>query len=382
MKHHFIVTCSLGFEDVLCSELRRLNLNHVKTDIGSVHFQGKLRDGLKACVWTRLGSRVLLRLHRFQGLSADDLYEGIYSIPWEEHMDVSGSLWIDFIGYSKQLRHSQFAARKAKDAIVDRFRDKTNQRPDVDKDADLRIHVHLRHGVFTVSIDLCGIPLHVRTPNRKISDAPLKENLAACLLHHSGWIKAQKRGVPLIDPLCGSGSIALEAMGIACNAAPNLHRTEWNFQRWKGYDATVWKSVEEEATDLRKSPEVEIYAMDIDPKSIKSTQYNAQQQNIPIPKVICQPVSMLEPPSSEGYIVTNPPYGERIGAHAHVDQVYKELGKVLHQFVNWKVYLLCPANELYQATGLQRTDNRYTLRNGPIKCRFLELEIPSSNEIE
>ena len=379
MKHQFIITCSLGFEEILCKEIRRLNLQHVKAEIGTVRFQGTISDGLKACLWTRLGSRVLLRLDRFQGLSSEELYEGIYAIPWEDHMHPTASLWIDFIGYSKQLRHSQFAARKAKDAIVDRFRDRTGQRPNVDKDADLRIHIHLRHGVFTVSIDLCGQPLHIRTPDRRISDAPLKENLAAALLHLSGWVKAQKRGIPLIDPLCGSGSIALEAMGIACNSAPNLHRKEWIFQRWTGYSSSDWEPLIEEAKDLRKQkPDVDIFAMDIDASAIKACQFNARQQQLPAPQLTCQPVSSLHPPSSTGYVITNPPYGERIGAHSHVDKVYQDLGQTLQRFVDWKAYLLCPSNELYQATGLRRTEERYTLRNGPLKCRFLELQLPST----
>ena len=380
MKHHFIATCSLGFEEVLCKELRRLNIQHVKADIGTVRFQGPLRDGLRACLWSRLASRVLLRIHRFQGLSQDDLYEGIYDIPWEDHITPNGRLWIDFIGYSKQLRHSQFAARKAKDAIVDRFRDRCGTRPSVDKDADLRIHVHLKHGVFTVSIDLCGQPLHLRTPDRRISDAPLKETLAAALLHMSGWIKGYSKGLPLVDPMCGSGTIALEAIGIACNAAPNLYRSSWNFQRWLGHQPDIWKEIVEHAYDTRRpEPEADIYASDIDANAINACKFNAQKQNLPPPQLTCQPLkSLLPPTNTAGFIITNPPYGERIGSHAHVEQLYAELGAQLLLFQDWRAFLLCPPNELYQHTGFARRGERHTVRNGQIKCRFIELKLPTS----
>lgn len=388
MKHYFTVTCSRGFEPILCKELRRLNLNNVKEGIGSVRFQGTISDGLKACLWTRLGSRVLLEISRFSGMDADELYDGMREIPWEDHMGVTDSLWINFTGYSKQIRHSQFAARKAKDAIVDRFRDQTGSRPSVDKDGTLRIHIHLQHGLFSVSIDLCGEPLHLRTPNRQITDAPLKENLAAALLHWSGWVKEVKKGAPLLDPLCGSGSIVLEAMGIACNKAANIERDEWNFKNWKQFDAKIWEKLVKEAKKQELSePMAPIFAQDIDATAIKYVRENAKAQKLPAPNLKVSPVQRLTPPAPTGFIVSNPPYGERIGSHAHVDSVYADLGHALKENFkgnleedseapqSWRVFLLCPPNDLYLATGYARTEERITLHNGPLKCRFLELNL-------
>ena len=176
-KFTFVVTCSHGFEPYLEKELKRLNLNQVSSGHGSVRFTGTVRDGMKAMMWTRLGSRVIMEIGRFEGTTQEELYEGVYEIPWEEHILPSGSLWINFTGFSKEIRHTQFAARKAKDAIVDRFRDNVGSRPSVDKDADLRIYIHLHHSLFTVSIDFCGQPLHIRTPEKHITDAPLKEGI-------------------------------------------------------------------------------------------------------------------------------------------------------------------------------------------------------------
>ena len=379
VKSKFVVTCSHGFEPFLLKELSRLNIQKLKQGHGSVQFTGPISDGYQAMLWSRLGSRVLMEIGRFEGTTQEELYDGVYEIPWESHMNVTGTLWIDFTGQSKDIRHTQFAARKAKDAIVDRFRDQTGNRPSVDKDADLRIHIHLHHGLFTISIDLCGTPLHVRTPDKHITDAPLKETLAAAMLYASGWDKAYKKGLVMLDPMCGSGTVVLEAMGIACNRAPGLLRTEWNVFRWKGFDRAVWNKVYEQARSVAlDTPSVEIIGLDIDASAIECVRYNAKKQGVPVPTLKVQPLSHLNPPAKNGYIVTNPPYGERIGAHAHVAEVYTTLGERLTTFDGWRCFLLCPPNELYQETGFHRTEERVTLYNGPLKCRFIELNLERS----
>ena len=375
-KYRFAVTCSHGFEPFLETELKRLNLNQVKSGASVVQFTGTVKDAYRAMLWSRLGSRVLLELGRFEGTTQEELYEGILAIPWEDHMTTNGTLWIDFTGYSKDIRHTQFAARKAKDAIVDRFRDRVGSRPSVDKDADLRIHIHLSHALFTVSIDLCGTPLHIRTPDKHITDAPLKESLAAVLLYASGWDRAHKRGVPLLDPMCGSGTIALEAMGLACNRAPGLIRRDWNAFRWLGFEQALWDAAVESAkAQSLEEPLADVYAFDIDASAIDCVRRNARSQGVPTPHLRVQPLTSLSAPTETGMMVTNPPYGERIGSHAHVAGVYQELGAGLQNMSNWQCYLLCQPNELYQENGFGRTEERTTLYNGPLKCRFIELEL-------
>ena len=381
-KHRCVVTCSHGFEPFLQRELRRINIQNVKTGTGSVQFHDTLSSAYKAMLWSRIGSRVLLEIGRFEGTTQDELYDGMLEIRWEDHMDVDGTLWIDFTGFSKEIRHTQFAARKAKDAIADRFRDRFGRRPSVDKDADLRIHIHLHHGLFVVSIDLCGTPLHQRTPDKHITDAPLKETLAATLLYASGWDKMLKRGFGLLDPMCGSGTIALEAMGLACNRAPGLLRENWNLFQWKQFDAAGWNEIVEMARsqELTEAP-CDVFAFDIDAAAIACVKHNAKKQGIPVPTARVQPLRSLTPPSETGFIVSNPPYGERIGSHAHVATPYLDLGQTLSRFQAndfdnaWRCFLLCPPNELYQQTGYNRTEERITLYNGPLKCRFLELDL-------
>ena len=291
-KSRFVVTCSHGFEPFLHKELSRLNIQKLKQGHGSVQFTGTLDDAYKTMLWSRLGSRVLMEIGRFEGTTQDELYDGIYEVPWEDHMNVTGTLWIDFTGQSRDIRHTQFAARKAKDAIVDRFRDQTGIRPSVDKDADLRIHIHLHHGLFTVSIDLCGTPLHVRTPDKHITDAPLKETLAAAMIYASGWDKAYKKGHAFLDPMCGSGTVILEAMGIACNRAPGLIRTEWNVFRWKKFEHALWQKVHQQASEAALTkPSVDIIGFDIDASAIECVRHNAKRQGVPTPMVIVQPLA-------------------------------------------------------------------------------------------
>jgi len=375
-KSKYVVTCSHGFEPYLQKELARLNIQKLKSGHGSVEFTGTLQDAFRTMLWTRLGSRVLMEIGRFEGTSQEELFDGIYEIPWEDHMDVRDTLWIDFTGYSREIRHTQFASRKAKDAIVDRFRDNCGSRPSVDKDADLRIHIHLHHGLFTVSIDLCGVPLHVRTPNKHITDAPLKETLAAAMLYASGWDKAYKKGTPLMDPMCGSGTVVLEAMGIACNRAPGLLRQDWNVFRWKQFERKQWEAVVTEAKKASlDKPMAPIFGFDIDASAIECVRYNAKQQKVPLPTLTVQPLHTLNAPVESGWLVTNPPYGERIGSHAHIEGIYETLGDRFEHLEQWRCYLLCPPSDLYQKTGFHRTEERITLYNGPLKCRFIELDM-------
>ena len=165
-------------------------------------------------------------------------------------------------------------------------------------------------------------------------------------------------------------------MGIACNRAPGLLRSEWNVFRWKGFDKSVWDTVYEQAQRVAlDKPSVEIIGLDIDASAIECVRYNAKQQGVPVPTLKVQPLSHLKQPLTTGYLVTNPPYGERIGSHAHVAGVYTTLGERLTTFDGWRCFLLCPPNELYQETGFHRTEERITLYNGPLKCRFLELDL-------
>ena len=254
MAEVFTVPCTRGAEAPLAAELRRMGLQRVVEDRGAVHFRGKRRDGLRACLWTRIGSRVLLRIARFDAPNAEALYEGVHAIDWSDHLHVDDDLWIDFVGTSRPIRTVQYGAQRTKDAIVDQLRTPTGLRPGVNRrHPDVGIHVHLRNAVATVSIDLSGPALYARTPGRQTGDAPLKETLAATILHLAGWPERLKEGAPLLDPMCGSGTFLLEAAGMALDRAPGLSRKRWGFSGWRGHTDEDWTSLIAEANERESS---------------------------------------------------------------------------------------------------------------------------------
>jgi 23S rRNA (guanine2445-N2)-methyltransferase / 23S rRNA (guanine2069-N7)-methyltransferase len=375
MKHIFTLTISQGLEDILASELRKLQFQRVTPESGAVRFYGTIRDGYRACLWSRTASRVLLRLARFQIQSAEDLYEGISAIKWNEHMTVNGTLWVDFVGTSRVIRHSQFGARKVKDAIVDQFLLKYKMRPNVEKyNPDLRINVHLRNGVCTVAIDLAGAPLHLRTPNKELVTAPLRETLAASLLLIADWPKYAKEGYSFVDPMCGSGTFLSEAYMIANKIAPNLRRRGWGFQSWLGYDQKIWNDVLEEAKES-STPQTQIsfYGSDISKESIRSTRKNLKAigaSNIKLEKKALIDTRFQE---SRGFLICNPPYGERM-EEENLSQFYRHLGDhIKQQAKGWNCFVFAPRQNLKQI-GLRPNFER-ECHNANLLCRIARYDI-------
>ncbi len=381
MSHIFTVTTSRGAEEVLAAELRRMGLQRVKIDRGAVHFRGPLRDGYRACMWTRIGSRVLLRLERFQAHTAEEIHAGLRAIPWADHLSPTGGLWVDFVGTTRHIRNSQFGAQLTKDAIVDSLRTRAGERPVVDREhPDLRVHVHLRHSVVTVSVDLSGAALHWRTRDRHVGEAPLKENLAATLLHLADWPARAKRGEPLVDPMCGCGTLVLEAAGIAADRAPGLSRRRWGFSRWRSHQPADWLAVVEEAKQRWSDGEVpdNLRGMDIDPKVIAAARHNAFQLDLPV-RFRRAALDQLRPLAGQppGLLITNPPYGARMGAELDeaLPALYQQLGDVLRQrMLGWTAFVFTSAGRLSKSVGL-RTSQRLILHNGPLECRLLAFAI-------
>ena len=383
MKFRFTVTTSQGLEDVLAQELRKLGLQRVAPERGAVRFFGKLKDGYKAALWCRIGSRVLLTLKRFEGLDEDDLYTGIQEIDWLEHIAPEGSLWVDFVGGSKHLRHSQFGARRTKDAIVDQIRDKTNKRPSVEKhNPDLRINVHLRDGLFSVAIDLSGKALHWRTPGKESTEATIKETLAAALLHLADWPAQHKKGIPLVDPMCGSGTILSEAAGIARSVAPGLHRSHWGFDNWKGHDIATWNRLKQEAYDLKnanKDTPLHILGFDASRHAVRSAQANLNGLGFRDLPVKQQPFGQFTPTQNEGILLFNPPYGERLEAEENLNPLYRSIGDRLKETCDgWTCYILAP-RPLLRNVGL-KPFTEHPVHNGPLHCRLSGYRVYAKRE--
>ncbi|MEL6347446.1 MAG: THUMP domain-containing protein [Myxococcota bacterium] len=378
--HTFLATTSRGAEDALALELRRMGLQRVHPERNAVRFMGPLQDGYRACLWSRVASRVLLRIGRFEAMRDEALYAGLQAIDWSAHLAPTGTLWVDFIGGSKFIRHNQFGARRCKDAIVDQLRTPAGQRPTVERDdPDLRLNVHLRHGVVTVSVDLSGQALHWRTPDRQTTDAPLRETLAATLLMMADWPKAARDGLPFLDPMCGSGTLVLEAAAMARDRAPGLMRRRWGFSAWRGHDRAVWKALLDEAHERRRAGQAHpsrFQGRDQDPAAVRAARHNAQRLGLKGIDLRRAPMKSMMPFGDQpGMVFTNPPYGERLGTEEEAAALFGRLGDTLRwKMLGWSAYVLAPVGPLSRSVGL-RTRARHVVFNGPIECRLLAFDI-------
>ena len=248
IEQQFFATCPKGIEALLFNEMSEMGASDVRETVGGVYFTTDLKGAYRACLWSRLANKVFLPLAKFEIKDADDLYEAARAIPWQDHLDPTGTLLVDFSGTNGAIRNTQFGAVKVKDAIVDCLRDFANVRPSVSKqDPDLRVNARLNKGHVTLSIDLCGESLHRRGYRTKQGIAPLKENLAAALLIRAGWPAIAEEGGALIDPMCGSGTILIEAALMALDYAPGLDRQGFGFERWLNHDSDIWMELRQAA---------------------------------------------------------------------------------------------------------------------------------------
>jgi 23S rRNA G2445 N2-methylase RlmL len=375
--HALVATCSRGLEPVLAAELAELGLPPAAELRGAVGFRADLAGAYRACLWSRTASRVLLRLARFPAPSADALYEGVRAVPWREHLDPEGSLAVDVVGVNAALRHSGFTARVVKDAVVDALRDRAGRRPSVDpENPDLGLHLHVDREWATLSIDLAGEPLHRRGADRAQGEAPLKETLAAALLRIAGY----RGDAPLIDLFCGSGTLLVEAGMAARDIAPGLLRRRWGFHGWRGHQAAAWARVRQEAEARRAAAAarpVTLIGHDTDPDALSRARANARAFGLDL-RLHRGSMQEARPPRGEpGLIVTNPPYGERLGDPEQALRLMGELGDALRQrFLGWTAWVLCGSTAQARALGL-RPSRRVPVWNGPLDARFIELPISS-----
>jgi len=309
----FFATCAKGTEGALRRELAALRLKAVRGERGGVSFEGPLEAGMRACLHSRTAMRILLELARYPAPSSEALYEGARAIAWEAWLTPRTTLAVEASVSSSAITHSGYAALKVKDAAVDALRDKLGARPDVDaKDPDVRIVLHLARGEATLSLDLAGEPLHRRGYRAVTTEAPLKETLAAAVLLLGG----ADPELPFVDPLAGSGTLAIEQALRARRIAPGLSRA-FGFQRWPSYRGgpqSAWDRMKEEARALAlpRAP-APILARDLHPKAVLAAQRNAAAAGVQADVQIEQGDARdLEPRFPAGTLVANPPYGERL----------------------------------------------------------------------
>ncbi|AMV72879.1 23S rRNA (2-N-methyl-G2445)-methyltransferase [Desulfuromonas sp. DDH964] len=384
MNHtFFFATAPAGLEQLLAVELAELGASEVRETHGGVAFAGPLAVSYRACLWSRLASRILLPLATFAAADPDALYAAARELPWEEHLAVDGSLAVDAVVNASAITHSRYAALRIKDAIVDRFRDATGARPAVNTvRPDLRINLYLFRDQATLALDLSGESLHRRGYRIEGAAAPLKENLAAALLLRAGWPAIAKGGGALVDPLCGSGTLLLEGALIAADIAPGLGRESFGFLRWPGHQPDAWSELLAEAAERREAGLVKLpplYGFDADPAALRAAQANAERLGLAgqvnFRRGDLARLRNPAPGGPPGLVITNPPYGERLGEIAQLEGLYATLGERLRsEFAGWKAAIFTGNPELGRALGL-RARRSHPFFNGPIKCQLLLCEL-------
>jgi len=380
----FFATCPKGLAGLLATELTDLGANDIKETVAGVAFAGSLETAYRTCLWSRLASRILMTLSVVPATDAAALYAGVHDMPWEQHLGADGTLAVDFTGTSEQIAHTLFGAQKVKDAVVDRFRERTGQRPSVDlRNPDLRINVHLAGNAARVSLDLSGESLHKRGYRDESVEAPLKENLAAALLIRAGWPAIAAAGGPLLDPMCGSGSIAIEAALIAGDIAPGLLRESFGFLRWPRHDAGLWERLLAETRARREAGGRRfptIVGTDHDPAAVRAALANVARAGLTgLIHIEKRELADAVPPKSRsgapGLVATNPPYGQRLGSETELRALYETIGAVLRErFEGWKAALLTGNPGLALRVGI-RAKKAYTLFNGALECRLFIIDV-------
>tara|TARA_R110001592_G_scaffold82782_3_gene245096 strand:+ start:2874 stop:5054 length:2181 start_codon:yes stop_codon:yes gene_type:complete len=384
-KHPFIATCPKGLEQLLASEIAALGAEVGRESVGSISFVSDVATAYRVCLWSRLANRVLLVLTEYRGENADAIYDGVKAIEWSEHFSATSKITIDFNGQSDEIRNTHFGALKSKDAIVDYFLAKGEKRPSIDKDnPDVRINVRLRKGYITIAIDLSGESLHRRAYRTSGAMAPLKENLAAALLLRADWPGMASRGGGLIDPMCGSGTLLIEAAMMAMQIAPGLLRSRWGFLGWLGHDQNAWEQLLEEAQTLRANsmardwPEIRGY--DANGKVVAQAEENIDNAGLGrFVKVSRRELAQLAMPTHrtlpEGLLITNPPYGERLGEQAELLHLYRHLGQAMTaHFMGWQAAIFTGNPDLGKRMGV-RSYKQYQLLNGTIPAKLLLFNI-------
>jgi len=364
----------MGLEEVLARELQQLGLEHVQVERGGVAFSGEKRDAWRACLHLRTANRVLQPIAEFPCQTAEELYGTVKELPWEEFLDKGMTLAVDANLRDSQLTHSRFVALKTKDAIVDRLRDRTGWRPDIDpKSAGLRVNVHLATDYCTLSLDLAGASLHRRGYRSDPNLAPLRETLAAGLIALSEWDAES----PFIDPMCGSGTLPLEAALMATRTPPGLLDPAFSFQLWPDFDAVAWTQIIEEAKATgRPLTAGQISGADRDPRILAKARRNAE--SLPFGSQLTwlqSDFTRLRPPQANGTLICNPPYGERLGDQEQLAPFYRQIGDTLKQhWTGWTAWVFTGNLSLAKKIGL-KPSRRIVLYNGPIECRLLKFEL-------
>lgn len=360
-----------GLEEVLAQELTELGASNIEIGRRMVSFTGDKAMMYRANFCLRTAIRILKPIKHFSAKTADEVYEAVKSIEWENYLDNMSSFAVDAVVFSNEFRHSKFVAYKVKDAIVDYFREKTGNRPSVRiNNPDVSFNIHVAEDQCTLSLDSSGESLHRRGYRQEQVEAPLNEVLAAGMILMTGW-----RGeCDLIDPMCGSGTIPIEAALIARNIAPGVFRKEFGFEKWKDFDQELFDSIYNDDSQEREFNH-KIYGYDNNPKANEIATHNVKAAGVTKDVILkIQPFQQFEQPAEKSIIITNPPYGERISSGDLLD-LYQMIGERLkHAFTGNDAWILSYRDECFDQIGL-KPSVKIPLFNGALECQFRKYQL-------
>lgn len=373
MRQYF-ATVARGLEDLAAQELQDLGAQSVRPEFCGVAFTGNKALLYRVNLWARLPFRILVQVATFRCKTADDLYRGVYKFDWQPYLSPEQTLAVSATGKTPQLNHTHFTALQVKNAIVDQQRDRFQARSDVDtRQPQVQVNVHLHRDRAVISLDSSGSSLHRRGYRPAVGKAPLKESLAAALIYLSGWQPTQA----FCDPLCGSGTLPLEAALIGLNCAPGLFRDRFGFEGWQDFDSVLWRRVRREAEAAQKAAlEVPVVGCDRDASTVIQARSNARDSQVADQvSFLVQELSEVEAPATSGVLLCNPPYGERLGNPEELGDFYKLLGDVLKQrFKGWTAFVLSGNKALAKSIGL-KSSQRIPVYNGNLPCQLMKYEL-------
>lgn len=377
LQYTCITNCAFGLEDLVCSEITGFGGKQVKKGPGVVSWCGSLENIYKACLWSRFSSRILLQISSFHIADENELYLKVKEQKWGDHFDNSKTFLVSStFGNKPLLTNSHYMTLRVKDGIVDSFRERSNLRPDVSKRRpDCKVHVHLDESLVSLFIDMSGEGLHRRGYRGDTGIAPLKENLGAAMVALSGWSGSGSSEWCFLDPMCGSGTLAIEAALMWGDTAPGLSRKYYGFKGWLGHDEKIWSQLVDEAIEReeralgKRWPR--IIGFDSDPEMVGIARQNVKRAGLEGKiEIECKELAFLQPPSNQGYVVSNLPYGERLSDKKKVGYLYRCLRRKLQNtFPSWRVGLLISEADLADHLGVT-SFRSYRLNNGPIRCRL------------
>ena len=373
-SERFFASAPRGLEPLLGDEIDSIGGRDVKTVPGGVAFTGDWTTCYRVNFWSRIASRVLWQVGSFDYNNEQDVYSGAKAIDWLSYFKVERTLRVNVTAQKSPLKSLEFATLRIKDAVCDRFRDKLGRRPDVDRaNPDVRVHAFLEGTRATLYLDTSGEPLFKRGWRHGVADAPLRENLAAGIVMLTGW----KPEEPLLDPMCGGGTLLVEAAAMARGRAPGARRG-FGFEKLAAFDAAAWAQVSKEQGD--KQPRLQLFGSDTDPKALNAARRNLAEAGIER-WVTLERSDILEraAPAPSGVMVANPPYGERIGSAEELAAFYPKLGDALKQrFAGWRCYFFTADLRLPKLIRLQPS-RRTPLFNGALECRLYEFMMVSGS---